>query len=96
MIVEKKIWCEYFDKVASGDKNYELRLADWDINIGDTLILKEWDHTKKSYTGRELRRTVTCLIKTAGAENWGMWSKEDIDKYGFQIIGFRPEETKND
>lgn len=96
MIVEKKIWSEYFDKVASGDKNFELRLADWDINIGDTLVLKEWDHSKKEYTGRELKRTVTYLIKTKGAENWGMWSKEDIEKFGFQIIGFKPEETIDD
>lgn len=91
MRVEKKIWKEYFDKVASGDKNFELRLADWDIEVGDTLILKEWDHEKKVYTGRELEKTVTYLIKTKGAESWGMWSKEDIDNYGFQIIGFKPE-----
>ena len=89
--VEKKIWSEYFDAVAKGDKNFELRLADWEIEIGDTLILKDWNHEKKEYTGREITRTVTYLIKTKGAENWGMWSKEDIEKYGFQIIGFKPE-----
>ena len=90
MIVEKKIWPEYFNSADKGDKNFELRLADWDINIGDTLILKEWDPTTKQYTGREIRKVVTYLIKTKGAENWGMWSKEDIDKYGFQIVGFKP------
>ena len=89
-IIEKKIWSEYFDKVANGDKNFELRLADWDIEVGDRLILKEWDPKTKEYTGRELSRTVTVLIKTKGAENWGMWPKEEIEKYGFQIIGFKP------
>ncbi|HOM77705.1 DUF3850 domain-containing protein [Patescibacteria group bacterium] len=92
--IEKKIWSEYFDAVASGKKNFELRLADWDIEIGDTLILKEWNHKNNKYTGREIKRAVTYLIKTKGAENWGMWSKEDIEKYGFQIIGFGPEKTK--
>ncbi|PIS22563.1 hypothetical protein COT50_01290 [candidate division WWE3 bacterium CG08_land_8_20_14_0_20_41_10] len=29
MRVEKKIWKEYFDKVASGDKNFELRLSSY-------------------------------------------------------------------
>jgi len=86
--IEKKIWSEYFDAVASGKKNFELRLADWDIEIGDTLILKDWDHKNNKYTGREITRTVTYLIKTKGAEDWGMWSKDDIEKYGFQIIGF--------
>lgn len=96
MKVEKKIWKEYFDKVADGDKNFELRLADWEINVGDTLVLREWDQHKKEYTGRETERTVTYLIKTKGAEDWGMWPKEDIEKYGFQIIGFRPGDTNND
>lgn len=92
--IEKKIWTEYFDAVANGNKNFELRLADWDIEIGDTLILKDWDPKKKDYTGRQLERIVTYLIKTKGAENWGMWSKEDIGKYGFQIIGFRPNRNE--
>lgn len=92
--IEKKIWTEYFDAVASGNKNFELRLADWDIEIGDTLILKDWNPKTKEYTGRQIERTVTYLIKTKGAEDWGMWPKEDIDKYGFQIIGFKPEEAK--
>lgn len=92
--IEKKIWSEYFDAVACGNKNFELRLADWDIEIGDTLILKDWDHKNNKYTGREITRKVTYLIKTKGAEDWGMWSKEDIDKYGFQIIGFGPEKSK--
>lgn len=92
MVVEKKIWPEYFEAVEKGDKNFELRLADWDIKKGDTIILREWDPEKKSYTGREISRTVTYLIKTKDAENWGMRSKEDIDKSGFQIIGFKPDE----
>ncbi|NMB69703.1 DUF3850 domain-containing protein [candidate division WWE3 bacterium] len=92
--IEKKIWSEYFDAVANGNKNFELRLADWEIDIGDVLILKDWNPKTKEYTGRQLERTVTYLIKTKAAEAWGMWPKEDIDKYGFQIIGIKPVETK--
>lgn len=91
--IEKKIWSEYFNAVANGDKNFELRLADWDIEVGDTLILKDWNPEKKEYTGRQIVRKVTYLVKTKGAEDWGMWPKEDIENYGFQIIGFRPEGT---
>jgi hypothetical protein len=92
--IEKKIWSEYFDAVANGDKNFELRLADWEIDIGDTLILKDWNPKTKEYTGRQIERTVTYLSKTKGAEDWGMWPKEDIAKYGFQIIGFKPKIIK--
>lgn len=41
--IEKKIWPEFFEKVLSGEKTYELRLADWDCAPGDTLLLKEWE-----------------------------------------------------
>jgi len=40
-IITKKIQPQYFDAVLSGKKKYELRLNDFDINEGDTLILKE-------------------------------------------------------
>jgi hypothetical protein len=89
MTIEKKAWPEYFEKILSGDKTFELRLADWKCNIGDTLILKEWDPKTKRYTGRQVKKTVTYVAKTKNAENLGMFSKEDIDKYGFQIIAFK-------
>jgi hypothetical protein len=58
------------------------------------LVLRDWNPKTKEYTGRQIERVVTYLIKTKGAENWGMWSKDDIEKYGFQIIGFKPQSTK--
>jgi len=30
--IEKKIWKEYFQLIIDGKKNFELRLADFDIN----------------------------------------------------------------
>jgi hypothetical protein len=85
-IIEKKVWPEYFQKVLAGDKTYELRLADFECNPGDTLILKEWDPKTKEYTGREIKKQVTYVGKTKG---YTFWTKEEIDKYGFQIIAFK-------
>lgn len=87
--IEKKIWPDYFDKVASGDKTFELRLADWECNIGDILVLREWDPKTKEYTGRQIEKKVTYVLKTKGAQNWGMWSKDKIDEFGFQIISLK-------
>ncbi len=42
-IINKKIWPEYFDAITSGKKKYELRLNDFEVNEGDTLVLEEWD-----------------------------------------------------
>ncbi len=85
--IEKKVWPAYFQKILDGDKTFEVRLADWECNPGDTLILKEWDPEKKGYTGRSIKVKVTYVSKS---KNWKSWPEEDIEKYGFQVIGFEP------
>lgn len=85
MTIKKKILPEYFEKIASGEKKFELRLADWEINPGDTLILEEWDPQQKDYTGRTLTTTASYILKTKDCD---FWPQEDIDKYGFQVIQF--------
>src|SRR3989344_9246643 len=86
--IHKKIWKEHFEKIISGIKKVELRLADFEINEGDTLILEEWDKDVKDYTGRSMKTTVTYIYKT---KNQHFWSPEDVDRYGFQIIQFEPK-----
>lgn len=83
--IHKKVWKEYFEKIISGKKKFELRLADFDVNEGDTLILEERDKDKQEYTGRKIETTTTYILKT---KDVSFWSQEDIDKYGFQIIQF--------
>ena len=86
MKIEKKVWPEYFQKILDGDKKFELRLADFDCQIGDLLVLKEWDPETKEYTGRTLKKKVTYVIKTKDIK---FWSEQDIEKHGFQIISFK-------
>lgn len=81
--IHKKIWKEYFDKVASGEKKFELRLADFEIREGDTLVLEEWDKDKKEYTGRKVEVVATYVLKT---KDQTFFSPEEGGKYGFQII----------
>ncbi len=88
MRIEKKILPEYFDLVVSGKKTYDLRLADFSVSEGDTLVLKEWDAAAKQYTGREIEKTVTYVGRTKGDSTW---SAADIDKFGYQIISFGSE-----
>lgn len=84
--IEKKVWCEYFDQVASGKKKYELRLNDFEIEEGDVLVLREWDKVKKVYTGRVTERAVTRVNRFALDDFYEMWPKEEIEKRGIQII----------
>lgn len=85
MKIEKKVWPEYFQKILDGKKKYELRLADWECSEGDLLLLKEWNPETKEYTGREIGKTITYILKT---NDINFWPKEDVEKYGYQIISF--------
>ena len=86
MKIEKKVWPEYFQKIVDGIKTYELRLADFEVSPGDALLLKEWDPETNEYTGREVKKEVSYVLKT---KDVNFWSQEDINKYGFQIIQFK-------
>ena len=86
MRIEKKIWPEYFQLILEGKKTYELRLADFECNPGDILVLKEFNPKTKQFTGRFLEKEITYIGNT---KNLDLWSKEEIEKYGFQIISFK-------
>lgn len=83
---EKKVWPEYFQKILDGKKTYELRLADWECKEGDILVLEEWDPKTKEFTGRTIEKEVTHVGKTKDIK---FWQKEDVEKYGYQIIAFK-------
>jgi len=83
--IHKKVWREYFEKIISGKKKFELRLADFEINEGDTLVLEEWDKVQKEYTGRKVEVIATYIIKTKGQT---FWPSQEVEKHGFQIIQF--------
>ncbi|MBI3573264.1 MAG: DUF3850 domain-containing protein [Candidatus Kerfeldbacteria bacterium] len=85
MKIEKKVWPEYFQAISDGRKTYELRLADFSCSPGDTLVLKEWDPKTKQYTGRRREKEVTYVSKTKDVR---LWSPEDIEEFGYQIIAF--------
>ena len=82
-IIKKKIWTEYFDLVNSGKKKFELRLADFDIKEGDTLILEEWDSKNKKYTGRKIEKKVSYVLKFK-LDDFGQ--KEEINDKGLIVI----------
>ena len=62
-VIKKKTWPEIFELVASGKKKFDLRLNDFDISEGDTLILEEWNPETKKYTGRKIEKKVSYILK---------------------------------
>ena len=62
----KKVLPEYFQDIIDGKKKYELRLNDFDVEPGDTLILEEYtsaDPQARKATGRKLEKPVTYVRK---------------------------------
>lgn len=85
--IEKKILPEYSEAIESGKKTYELRLGDFEVAEGDTLLLREWDAEKKEYTGREISKEVTYVRKFKIDELY--WPKEEIMKKGLVVVSIK-------
>ena len=83
MIIRKKMWPEYYDAINSGKKKFDFRLADFDVNEGDTLILQEWDPETKEYTGRAIEKKITFVGKFDLNE---FNQRELIEEKGFVIM----------
>lgn len=73
MIHELKTWPQYFQRVFTGHKNFELRKDDRNYEIGDTLHLKEFNPLSNEYTGRELSMKVKYVLRgTEETEAFGL------------------------
>jgi len=86
MKIEKKAWPELFQKILSGEKTFDIRLANFECKPGDILFLREWDPKTKQYTGRAIEKKVTHVLRTKELK---FWPKEEIEKHGLQVIGFK-------
>ncbi|MBU1120167.1 DUF3850 domain-containing protein [Patescibacteria group bacterium] len=84
--IEKKTIPELFEKVLNGEKNFDLRIAEFGCEVGDTLVLREWDPEMNEYTGRQLEKTITFVMKTKDLK---FWSQADIDELGFMVMSFK-------
>lgn len=58
-----KTWPRYWHAIENGSKTFELRVNDRDFNVGDELILRQWDNNTQTYLGtRNLVVEVTYVL----------------------------------
>ncbi len=89
-IINKKCWPEFFEKFCSGERTFELRLADFDLKNGDILVFEEYDPDTKTYTGR--KASFKCVKVEHSAQNpLQFYGIEDVKKHGFWIIELRQQ-----
>lgn len=58
-----KTWPRYFGAVMSGAKTFEARKDDRGFEVGDRLVLCEWDPESGTYTGARMERYVTFILR---------------------------------
>lgn len=85
--ITKKIDKEWLDQIIEGKKKFELRLADFDIQEGDTLKLEEWtkDENRKP-TGRSIEKKVK-YVRKVNLKEW-INSQPELIESGFYVIQF--------
>lgn len=74
-----KTWPEYFDAIVEGSKNFEVRKADRDFAVGETLLLQKFDPKTQKYSGQEMKVEITYILKG------GSFGIED----GYVVMGIK-------
>jgi hypothetical protein len=68
----------YFDEIKQGNKRFEFRKNDRDFQVGDEVYLQEYDKETDTFSGKEVRGTITYVLKD--------WEGLDHD---FCVFSFR-------
>ncbi len=87
--INKKTVSSLFNEILLGNKTFDVRLADWQCEPGDILILNEVDEETNKLTGRSIRKKVGYILYTNETD---FFTKKDIEKYGLQVISLLEEE----
>lgn len=85
MKVIKKVWPEFFRKIKSCDRIFQVRLADFKIKKGDVFVLMEWNPKTKKYTGRKVTKKVGSVLEIP-KDMRRFYSEKDIKRYGLYVM----------
>lgn len=88
MIHKLKIWPEYFEAVRIGLKNFEIRKNDRGFQIGDTLLLREYNANTEEFSGKSIERVITYIVEGPPfmAEGWAVLGMKKKELTADQII----------
>ncbi|SNA83259.1 ASCH domain protein (modular protein) [Flavobacterium psychrophilum] len=86
MTHELKILPQYFKDVMLGLKKFEIRFNDRNYQVGDTLILNEFNPTTKKYTGFQVIRKVDYILKNEIIITADLTQLSDSSYFIFPVI----------
>jgi Domain of unknown function (DUF3850) len=56
-----KSWCHLYGPFARGEKTHDLRIMDRDYQVGDYIVLQEYDKQTETYLGRSTKAEITYI-----------------------------------
>jgi hypothetical protein len=59
---ELKTWPVFYKDIINGTKTFEVRTNDRDFQVGDILLLREYDPDAESYTGEKTERKISYIL----------------------------------
>ena len=59
---ELKTWPVFYKDIINGTKTFEVRNNDRNFQVGDTLLLREYDPDAEDYTGAKTERKVSYIL----------------------------------
>ncbi len=88
-----KTWPQYFSEVVAGRKRFEIRKNDRDFNVGDCLVLQEWDPQTKQYTREMWAGRVDYLTNYEQKDGYVVMSLTPVGVDGSLIPAEYPTEV---
>ena len=83
--INLKTWTTYFRSILTGIKTFEIRKDDRGYNIGDILILNEWNGD--SYTGHTIKCIVTYIFRGKDIpSNFGFNMDDDVCVMSIKVL----------
>ena len=64
-----KIWPAHFKELSEGNRTYDVRKDDRGYRVGDLVRLREWDPSRKTYSGKGMVLRVTWVNRLASIDS---------------------------
>lgn len=80
MLHNLKINKEFYTPILEQIKTFEIRKNDRNFHVGDKIILNEWDHKKRQYTGRKTNIEITYITDYEQKDNYVVFSFRLINR----------------
>lgn len=75
---ELKITSEFFEAVKDGRKKFEIRKNDRNYNVGDILVLLEYDKYYEAFTGEKITVEISYMTDYAQQDGYVVLGIEEI------------------